>query len=313
MSPRTSHRVVFAFALAVMTVLLPGATASAAGAAAKGSGVRCDERHAGGSETTRTDPELASRAIQREPVRDAEVVEIPADQKPKVSSRNFRATIPVYFHVINEGPTYEQGNPPESMIAAQVTVLNETYAGSRGGARTPFRFTLAGTDRTTNAEWFNMTPGSKPERDAKEALRQGGANALNVYSTNGGGFLGWATFPSAYRTHPSLDGIVIHWGSMPGGFIEGFNLGFTATHEAGHWLGLYHTFQGGCNAKGDYVADTPAERVPSFGCPEGKDTCVDPGVDPIHNYMDYSDDPCYTEFTGGQSQRMSEQFVFYRQ
>jgi pregnancy-associated plasma protein-A len=304
---RLSRRsVALLFASTLLVSLSPGTLASASDTKHG----RCDESHGHGAGAT-TAARTTGGSLQREPSTGAPD-EVPASQQGKKNARTFRVEIPVYFHVINEGPSYEQGNVSNQAVADQVRVLNATFGGVRGGARTPFTFKLVAVDRTTNAVWFNMGFGSKAERDAKAALRRGGANALNIYSTAGGGYLGWATFPSAYDELPLRDGIVIHWGSMPGGHIERFDLGFTATHEAGHWLGLYHTFQGGCSANGDYVADTPAQRFPTSGCPKGQDSCSAPGVDPIHNYMDYSDDACYTEFTAGQSQRMTDQYTFYR-
>lgn len=224
------------------------------------------------------------------------------------------ATIPIWFHVINVGPGFENGDVPNKMIRDQVTAMNETFGGVRGGAVTGFQFVLAGVDRTTNTDWFNMGFNSQAENRAKSALRRGDAGTLNVYTTAGGGFLGWATFPKNYHSQSSSDGIVIDYRSMPGGPYERFNLGFTLTHETGHWLGLYHTFQNGCSANGDYVIDTPAERYPASGCPIGSDTCIkDPGIDPVQNYMDYSDDPCYNQFTDGQTDRMRAAWLTYRQ
>jgi hypothetical protein len=134
---------------------------------------------------------------------------------------------------------------------------------------------------------------------------------LNIWSTNTS-YLGYATFPSWYAQDPELDGVVMQYGSMPGGSITNFNLGKTASHETGHWLGLYHTFQGGCSSTNDQVADTPAQRTSTEGCPEGKNTCPAAGVDPIHNYMDYSYDSCYNQFTPGQTARMKSQWAAYR-
>ena len=150
----------------------------------------------------------------------------------------------------------------------------------------------------------------------KRALHQGGAETLNLYSTTAGPYLGWAYLPRSSRSRAGyLDGIVVDWESMLGTsttYAGRYDQGETATHEAGHWLDLEHTFYGGCNAKGDFVDDTPPAKTPTIGLPGREDTCKEPGLDPIHNYMDYSFDSCYTEFTPGQAQRMKDAWLYFR-
>jgi hypothetical protein len=193
------------------------------------------------------------------------------------------------------------------MINDQIAVLNAAYAG------TSFSFQLVATDRTTNATWYTAGPGSGAESAMKSALHKGTADDLNLYTNNpGGGLLGWATFPWEYSAHPKDDGIVVLYASLPGGGAVPYDEGDTATHEIGHWLGLFHTFEGGCSRKNDSVRDTPAEKSPAFGCPTGRDTCTAAGLDPIHNFMDYADDSCMFEFTSGQSTRMDTMYGNYR-
>lgn len=215
--------------------------------------------------------------------------------------------INVYFHVVNKGTGIANGDLSTAMINDQIRVLNNAYAAWG------WSFNLVAADHTTNTTWFNGCYGTS-ETAMKTALHQGTADDLNLYSCNpSNGILGYATFPSSYASAPSKDGVVLLYSSLPGGSAAPYNEGDTATHEVGHWMGLYHTFQGGCNGSGDSVSDTNAEKSAAYGCPTGRDSCRNGGgLDPIENFMDYTDDSCMFQFTSGQGTRMNQQYSLYR-
>ena len=221
-------------------------------------------------------------------------------------------TIPVVFHVIRKDTTVAGGNVPRSWITDQIAVLNASYGGGTEGADTGFQFSLQSITRTTNATWFKLTSGK--EKKMKAALKVGGPETLNIYSADlGNSLLGWSYFAQDASTDGVLDGVVIHFDTLPGGpWGSNYSEGDTATHEIGHWLNLYHTFQGGCTGSGDFIADTPAEGSPAYQCPVGRDTCSAPGTDPITNFMDYTYDSCMHQFTPDQAVRMQEAWTAYR-
>jgi hypothetical protein len=276
------------------------------------------------------DPQVDLQAVERgrrcgtRNVDDAEILEVEraldrfraerakAGSEPldKASSSE---TIRVFFHVIMNDDG-SRGGVSDETLDSQIDVLNEAFRGAGGGANTPFRFVRAGVTRTNNSAWFTMDHGAQQEREAKTALHVWGRDVLNFYTVNPpGSVLGWAAFPWKIVEDPVMDGVVCQFSTLPGGASSDYDTGNVAAHESGHWLGLYHTFQGGCSGEGDQVTDTPAQASPTSGCPSRRDSCPNsPGLDPTTNFMDYSDDNCMREFTLGQASRMDSLFLQYR-
>ncbi|KAI9167538.1 metalloprotease [Paramyrothecium foliicola] len=205
---------------------------------------------------------------------------------------SIQATVPTYFHIVATSTRPADGYLSDATVQSQLRVLNENYAGSG------FTFSLAGVDRTVNANWAR----NGDELGMKRALRKGNYGALNLYFLTSIPYLGVCTFPTTATPGSTTyirDGCTVLSSTVPGGSETGYNLGKTATHEVGHWLGLYHTFQGGCTSTNDQVADTPAQGGPTSGCPRGADTCSLPGI-------------CYERFTPGQITRMTSFYNNYR-
>ncbi|EXJ69726.1 uncharacterized protein A1O5_06797 [Cladophialophora psammophila CBS 110553] len=234
------------------------------------------------------------------------------------------------------------------MIQNQFIYLARSYTNASIG------FRLVGVTRATNDTWAS----NGDDLGMKRALRQGTYSSLNIYYQSllqagsntpgvpaGSTLLGFCSLPAGGVTSTTprneyvVDGCNVLSGTMPGGDMQGYNLGGTTAHEVGHWNGLLHTFNGNsCDAGnwGDYVADTPQEMTSTSGCPVYKDSCPNSGVsstaytglagqganpygaqgfsgvDPIHNFMDYSSDACYTGFTQGQGARMLNVWNIYR-
>ena len=219
------------------------------------------------------------------------------------SSRNL-VNVQVAWHVIHA--SNGAGNISNDMIVDQIEVFNDAYA--------PYDifFTLVSVDYTMNDNWF--TDMNQYESAYKQQLNIDPVHHLNIYSGNMPGLLGWSYMPYSWPENHYMHGVCLLYSSLPGGTSYPYNAGDTATHEVGHYLGLDHTFRNGCSATNDYVDDTPQEDDGNniFNC-NNTDTCPnDPGMDPVHNFMTYTDDACLDEFTTGQGERMEDMIATYR-
>jgi hypothetical protein len=201
--------------------------------------------------------------------------------------------VPVHWHIIHDG---DLGNLGAARIAALTDILNQSFGGQTGGAVTRFSFEIASTTYYDNPDWFVDDCNWDGLAQIKPEIRQGGPEALNIYSCGEDPYAShygpWTTYPWEYAGNPSFDGIVIQ--------------------ETGHWLGLKPATQNTCEGDADEVADTPPAVGPYGGCPEGRDSCPGGGPDPIHNFMAYSDDDCRYAFTVGQGERAGAMWDQYR-
>lgn len=221
-------------------------------------------------------------------------------------------TVQTFFHVITS--TDNSATITQAMVNKQINELNSAY--------NPYgvKFNLVNTSWTVNNAW--SVAAGNDMNTAKQALRVGTYADLNIFfhADFSGGELGICTLPSQVPAGSpasvyNLDGCDVNANTMPGGNFAGYNMGKTAVHETGHWLGLLHTFNNySCTGQGDYVSDTAFESTSTSGCPAKKNSCpsVHTTPDPIHNYMDYSTDACYSQFTAGQVSRIGSMWSTYR-
>lgn len=231
-------------------------------------------------------------------------------------ARDGPIAIDVVFHIVAKAESKD--SITNDMPNAQIDSLNESYK--------PYdiSFNLINVTWNTNDAW--AVGGDDADTEMKKALRQGTYKTLNLYFLTdwAGNKLGKCTLPTSVGGEKDPgnyynDGCNIDAHTMPNGARLGFNKGKTAVHETGHWLGLLHTFEGySCTGPGDYIDDTPMESTATDGCPSDpvKRSCPDQQgadeSDPIHNYMDYSIDDCYTGFTNLQASRMKSMWAMYR-
>ena len=250
-------------------------------------------------------------------------------------------TIPVVFHILYND---DASNVSKDQILSQLKIINKDFRNRnelRGKTPAVFKdleadveieFCLANVDpngfktsgitrtETYHASFWPFVVGN----DLMKFDATGGRDAwpadqyLNVWVCKSveSGVLGYAQFPGG---PPETDGIVLDYrffgtvGEVP---LYPIFSGRTATHEIGHWLNLRHIWGDGDCSVDDFVEDTPLQSGPNSGY---ADPCTFPGrnscdegegdlPDMFQNYMDYSNDECYTLFTKGQKARMRALF-----
>jgi len=230
-------------------------------------------------------------------------------------------TVNVYWNVFTDDS--ETGALSDSTIAKQMQMLNDAFSGvtpsyeecdgftfdSSSLVGTPFRFNLVETNTVKDNNAYILDFASSQFK--RKELRQGTCSDLNIFT--GSSFMyGGSNFPFDCDLEKNADDSVwIDYRTLPDEGEPPYNEGGTLVHEVGHWLGLYNTFEGGCRSR-DYVTDTPGQARSTFGCPVAFDSCDGSGRDPIHNFMDTSDDCCRYQFTNGQTVRMILQADLYR-
>jgi hypothetical protein len=251
--------------------------------------------------------------------------------------------IPVVFHIIHDDSLQ---NISQAQIMDQIRILNDDFrrkTGTAGFSSDPasadmqIEFRLAQYDpngvKHDGINRIKSTLANNAGNSAKSLSYWNSTKYLNIWVVktinsssvpSGGTILGYAQFPWQQSSQPTTDGVLIRADQIGitgiGQISQG---GRTLTHEIGHWLGLYHTFQDGCDGAtasdcafgGDQICDTPPVASSSTGCNVGQNSCNNDSPDlpdMVRNYMDYSDGSCLNTYTAGQKTRMYNALASYR-
>jgi len=236
-------------------------------------------------------------------------------------------TIPVVVHVLYKTPAQ---NISDEQIRSQIIALNNDFRRKNADTiNTPTRFKPVAADvqiefqlatadpmgRATNGIIRKVTNVSRWSTDDKiKFSSSGGDDAwdshsyLNIWVGELTSLLGYSGVPGAASAEK--DGVVINYiafGTI--GVAAPYELGRTATHEIGHWLGLKHTW-GDSYCGDDLVDDTPKQGNFTTGCPSTFISSCNNGEmgDMYMNYMDFTNDACMNLFTTGQKLRMLSLF-----
>lgn len=245
-------------------------------------------------------------------------------------------TIPVVVHVLhpNLGLGIKQ-NLKDEVIKSQIDVLNKDFRKQNSdttntpslfksvAADTKIQFCLATVDpycNPTNGIVRIANAKASYDVDLIDTLKKlsywPSDEYLNIWITDlESGYIGYAKFPYGtnlpgledgnFNQDPRFDGVVIDYttfGNTGASLKKNYNLGRTATHEIGHWLGLRHTW-GDDNCGDDYCNDTPVQNTNTDACNRAQ-TCDGSSLAMMENFLDYTYDACMSLFTKDQSDRI---------
>lgn len=253
------------------------------------------------------------------------------NNQDEINSEKAVITIPVVVHIVYY--TADQ-NISDARVQEQIDVLNRDYAGlnthsmysfaSSLKTNTELQFCLAkrtpagaatnGIERrqtTVSTAWSTT--------DKVKYYSKGGLDAwdptkyMNIWVCNlGSSLCGYAQFPTSGVN--ATFGVVINYPFFGlTGATAPYNLGGTTTHEIGHCFNLYHIWgdDGTACTGTDYCSDVPNQAGPNYGVPAFPHvTCSNgPLGDMFMNFMDYTDDVAYANFTPNQKARIQSCFV----
>jgi len=274
--------------------------------------------------------------LQKDPSLAIQIEQADAFTRQYISNINNRSSrvlqgnvikIPVVVHILYHDPSE---NISDAQVAKQIEILNQSYRRKNADTvNTPSRFAGVAADTEIEFQLATSTPQRKSTTgiirkytpvkywkaadDQMKFSAQMGDDAwdsksyLNIWVCNLRQVAGYSSVPGGPA---DKDGVVIGFNVFGLGVTGGFDLGRTAVHEVGHWLGIRHLW-GDEYCGDDGIADTPKQEGYNQGCPTGIiKTCGNTtDGDMYMNYMDFTNDGCMNLFTKGQAQKMQALFV----